>query len=317
MKCKHCGAEINLDTTLICPACGSSYTREEAERYRMGVEHVTEITVGGAEEIRLCRLTQDHFDYGRLDFARDDCEELQRQFPRNYLGWFGEARCITNDFTIVDLNDERKTYVSSLIDRALRTANEGEKQIINAQWVPYLNKCRAAEDNRRLMKQREIEEEQRRRKQEEEERQRQEAERQRQEQERIEAERLYKEQQELKRKHATALGIIVEVIFVILMFVFQYMKFVDDSFGGFIGVNLVMLAVVLCVTLIYKSGNVKSGVFVPSYVNALFAISIVIFSASHVGGFVNGFLAIIFFGAIELGVAGLGFFIVKKILDIR
>lgn len=316
MKCRYCGGEIDL-VARKCPHCDSTYTQEEIDRFRQGVEHVIETTVGRAEEIRLCKNANDHFVLGELGYAREEYRKIQLEFPRNYMGWFGEAKCITKNFTKVDLSASDMAMVDRLINNAIATADTQEQQNIRSQWTAYRNKCYHAEQQKREERQREEKERQQAEQQKKEKRQREEEERQQAEQARIRSQNLEKEKQEKKRQSEAACGIIIEVVFVVLMFIFQYMNFVDNSLEGFIAVNLIMLAFVLCVTLIHKSGNVVSGIFVPSYINALFAASIVIFSAFHVGGFVNGFLALVFFGVIESGVASLGFVIVKKILNVR
>lgn len=317
MKCPNCGGNANLELTLRCPFCGSSFTREEVDRIKRGVTKVVEYTVGAAEEIRLCNNANAHYALGEFRLAYDDYLELQRQFPKNYMGWFGEAKCATRNFTDIQINSGIMANVEHLIDNALKTANANEQQLINSQWLPYLHKYRAAEAEKQMQKQREEDERQLERQRKEEEIRQEEQRKKEQQEAQKAAERLRQQQKDLKRKTASTYGVIIEILFVVFMFVFQYMKFVDDSLAGFLIVNVIMLVFVLVVTLIHKSGNVISGVYVPSYINALFAASIAIFAIFNIEGAIAGFLALIFFGVIEFAVAFLGFFIVTAIIHRR
>lgn len=316
MKCTNCNGESNLEITLKCPYCNSLYTQEEIDRIKRGINHVVEYTIGGAEEIRLCNNAKTHLDLGEFGLASDDYREIQRLFPQNYIGWFGEAKCITNNFR-AQLNPDTMSKVEKLIKNALMTANANEQQNIRSLWVPYYNNFLSAEIEKKLNKQREEEERLLNRRREEEAKRQEEQRKLEHQQAQIAADRLRQQQEELKRKTAATYSIIIEILFVALMLVFRYMKFVDDSLMGFLGVNVIMLVFVLVVTLIHKKGGVNSGVYVPSYINSLFAASIAIYAIFNVKGAITGFFALCFFGLIEAFVASLGFYIVKKIINPR
>ncbi len=121
-----------------------------------------------------------------------------------------------------------------------------------------------------------------------------------------------KRRQTIRRRIYYASVICIEVAFVLLMFLFDFQSIINESAGGFVCVNLVILANAVVMAILDGIEKFKFGGKCAVGVNTVLAIVVFLSAMSAMGSFVIGIFGFFFFGAIEYGVVYLSNYIATK-----
>ena len=330
MICPNCGGEIIIEQGR-CESCGSYFTPELLKQISHGIKGAYELTKGDLEKERMLKKADTHLSMGDYDAAIRSYKDVSFEFPDDYRGWLGEINCRTQSFTNLNIGKSAVSSIQHIVDKALLVAPERQKELILAKWSTYSKECIRLEDERIQKEHEESERIRIQKEQAEEARQRQLAaeraqrEAEAQEQRRIreaeeERQRLEKEKAErnfkIKQLVCSLIIIGLEVTFFSLMMAFDFEGAINESLGGFIGVDVALIANALIIGIVDRIGCVKFGTYIASGVNAIFAIWIFFSAMGSMDGIIIGVLAFFFFGAIELGVIWLSYVLANAISTI-
>lgn len=330
MICPNCGGEILIEQGR-CESCGSYFTPELLNQISHGIKGAYELTKGDLEKERMLKKADTHFSMCDYDAAIRSYKDVSYEFPDDYRGWLGEIKCRTHDFTNYNIGKNAVSAIQSVVDKALMVAPDSKKEQILSQWNTYSRKCISVEDDRlreefeereriRIEKERAEETRQRqlaveraqREAEAQEQRRIREAEEERQRLEKEKAERNFK----IKQLVCSLIIIGLEVTFFSLMMSFDFEGAINESLGGFIGVDVALIVNALIIGIVDRIGCVKFGTYIASGINAIFAIWIFFSAMGSMDGIIIGVLAFFFFGAIELGVIWLSYVLANAISTI-
>lgn len=129
LNCPNCGGKIeNFDETLkkgICPYCDTIINDVPELQKAFKVEGKVEI-VGNTSDDMSARA-ETFLEIGELGRANIEFQNMTREFPADYRGWWGLVRVQTNDFVdFMALNAQSNINY----ERALKFANEKDKEQI-------------------------------------------------------------------------------------------------------------------------------------------------------------------------------------------
>lgn len=312
MKCPNCGGNLKNDTHE-CPYCSSGFSETEYEQLKHNVKGTYEVKKGSAYKNDLLKAGETHLELGNFGDAVDFFEQVSREFPSDFRGWFGMVKGYTHNFARYQINLEQ---LQKFVDNAIKVGNDLDRRTVNDLWSNYLeNRHRQMEEEQRRIKEkaekarREAEEAEAKRKaaiEEAEAKRKAEAEeKERRERQRLERERLEKQLAErrsmIRRFVCTAIIIILQIVFIILMNVYDFVALINESAGGYFITNVAILADYGISCIISCIGKFRQLSYISVLVGGVFSLIIFINAMSSLEG-IAAFLGFFFFGAIQLGV---------------
>lgn len=321
MKCPNCGGEFDA-AKLRCDFCRSTFTEDEIRRLSGVSVGIYEFSKGDTEKERILKKADTFLKFNDFESARAAYEEVCKEFPDDYRGWYGQIVSETENFTryyvryngddgiyyegegLTDI--ENLSYFQELMDRALITAPDTKKDFIENQWEEYLKECNRRLDiarNKALF----AKSEQERLKREEEERQRN-LEMQKR------AEELRKQKAANRRKNICVLLIAaIEIVLAVALAVTGAVEMVCDSGGVYVGLNVLLLVNALTVAVISKIGNFRFGIYIATGFSAVVGIILFGMMLGCLSG-ISSVLGFFFFGCVQYGVGWLSYMLSKLIV---
>lgn len=143
-RCVNCNGQLEVDSSkraAICPYCGTPYVVEDAiNHYHNHIEHlhadvVNQYVDESGSEARLKAgetfLLQKHYDLAKQAFR-----DAANSAPQNYLGWWGQIRAITCEFTR-ELGLSQLDELQQLFDSAIIVAPADRKAELQAKFDAY------------------------------------------------------------------------------------------------------------------------------------------------------------------------------------
>lgn len=162
-KCVNCGASLTLDeatvgSTVECPFCHTSliFERQPDNTFvtNYKIAHADTVIVEDSKSVEK-RLTnaQTYLDAHR-DYATAErhFSELVDDASNEWRAWWGLARSITHDFTLVQLTSGRFSQAERAAEGALTVSPEEMNRSLTSSWNSYVVKYRSyhADTERRL-----------------------------------------------------------------------------------------------------------------------------------------------------------------------
>lgn len=143
-KCENCEGILQVDSTkkaAICPYCGTPYVVQDAiNNYitNIGNLHADVVNVN-ADTSAKARLdaAEAFMKLRKYGEARNAFSEVSSLTPQDYLGWWGQVRAITKEFTHRVESKSMLADIFSLYQSALVFVPNQEKQLIEQQFLSY------------------------------------------------------------------------------------------------------------------------------------------------------------------------------------
>ncbi len=126
-KCESCGAMLELREDMesgFCTYCGTSYS---IEREHAGSGDVSVLVKAGDTFIKI----------GDYRSARQKFEEVTRNYPYDYRGWWGLIKVITKNLTDTDISKAQLIETKDLFRNVCATAGSADKEKICQQYEAY------------------------------------------------------------------------------------------------------------------------------------------------------------------------------------
>lgn len=167
-KCPNCGGSLQVDNSkraAICPFCKEAYTVEDAinnyvTNYNTNVEHlhadVVNINDEKSVDSRL-HAADTFMSLGDYSSAYKVYDEVTKNHPYNYRGWWGLIRVKSSDFQKAALSSAEFAEIKKLYQNALSVCENPAE--ITKQFAAYQNKVRMSASQRREEMQNQIVEE--------------------------------------------------------------------------------------------------------------------------------------------------------------
>lgn len=167
-KCPNCGGSLQVDNSKragICPFCKEAYTVEDAinnyvTNYNTNVEHlhadVVNINDEKSVDSRL-HAADTFMSLGDYSSAYKVYDEVTKNHPYNYRGWWGLIRVKSSDFQKTPLSSDEFAEMKKLYQNALSVCENPTE--ITRQFVAYQNRVRMSASQRREELQNQIVEE--------------------------------------------------------------------------------------------------------------------------------------------------------------
>lgn len=143
-KCENCQGNLEIDSSrksAFCPYCGTPYLVEDAvNHYHNHVEHlhagVVNMVDERSSEMRL-RAGETFLKQQRYDSAKQAFAEVCNITPQNYLGWWGQIRAITHEFTLRPERLRALNELKELFDSAFVVAVGTQKKQLQEKYDTY------------------------------------------------------------------------------------------------------------------------------------------------------------------------------------
>ena len=149
-KCPHCGAEINVDTSLkesVCLKCGEKFNVTQAVKYysTMSGQKGIDLKEAHGEDFLLVERYLDQInDYIASDNyykAKETADAALKLTESDYRVWMAYVRIRTENYK--DLTDkEHKKY----LEKAIEVADADQKKSITKEYKPYYLKTKLTEE---------------------------------------------------------------------------------------------------------------------------------------------------------------------------
>lgn len=156
-------------TSAVCPQCGAPLT-EADENGNMKCEFCGTVSLDnrytivrttydfGAELIHYLENAEELLSDGEYNLAFRKFEEITEQHSKDYRGWWGMARALTHNFTLMDLSEDKNArlqkYYAKALSKApvenkeeLETTIDSYNRAIEKEMICRLNRAEALLEN--------------------------------------------------------------------------------------------------------------------------------------------------------------------------
>lgn len=148
MTCPKCGALLireGLDT-FRCEYCGATFSERELEMS------------SGADTSEKSALLASAFDNLKVEnfgVAAEFYEQITRQYPLEYRGWWGQLICKTRRFTVLDGGQAWLFSLRPDVEMVMKTAPASVQEELKHTWDDYTRRVLEVEANRQEARRRE------------------------------------------------------------------------------------------------------------------------------------------------------------------
>lgn len=143
-KCINCGSVLDVDPTLekaTCHYCGTTYLVQDAiKHYRTSIEYFYANTVylsGGSSAQSQLEAAEAFMKLKKYNDALETFEEVCKIAPQNYLGWWGQLRALTENFSKNLKYRKELNRIRDVFEAAEVFMPRDQKETLTAQYNAY------------------------------------------------------------------------------------------------------------------------------------------------------------------------------------
>lgn len=143
-KCVSCGSVLDVNPNLekaTCHYCGTTYLVQDAiKHYRTSIEYFYANTVylsGGSSAQSQLEAAEAFMKLKKYNDALETFEEVCKIAPQNYLGWWGQLRALTEDFSKNLKYKKELNRIRDVFEAAEVFMPRDQKETLTAQYNAY------------------------------------------------------------------------------------------------------------------------------------------------------------------------------------
>lgn len=141
-KCTQCGANIDVDATLLkgsCPFCHTEFLVEQVVNNYIG---------SAAEDINnLIKAGEARLAFGEYDVALEKFAQACGLYPQDYRGWWGLIKVKTQNFTKTYLSNDQLDEISELYKKIGIVSSGSIDSSVKETFEPYIAKVKDVNSN--------------------------------------------------------------------------------------------------------------------------------------------------------------------------
>lgn len=129
---------------LTCLKCGSNDLSYESGYFVCSFCNTKHILVNNnlvkvVEKQELYETADLYLEWGQYDVALKKYKEIVDRWAKEAMAWWGIVRCMTENFTKIDITADYYESISEYADRAFKTSSPSVKSELELQWNNYNN----------------------------------------------------------------------------------------------------------------------------------------------------------------------------------
>ena len=143
-KCVSCGSVLDVNPNLekaTCHYCGTTYLVQDAiKHYRTSIEYFYANTVylsGSSSAQSQLEAAEAFMKLKKYNDALETFEEVCKIAPQNYLGWWGQLRALTDDFSKNLKYRKELNRIRDVFEAAEVFMPRDQKETLTAQYNAY------------------------------------------------------------------------------------------------------------------------------------------------------------------------------------
>ena len=143
-KCVSCGSVLDVNPNLekaTCHYCGTTYLVQDAiKHYRTSIEYFYANTVylsGSSSAQSQLEAAEAFMKLKKYNDALETFEEVCKIAPQNYLGWWGQLRALTEDFSKNLKYRKELNRIRDVFEAAEVFMPRDQKETLTAQYNAY------------------------------------------------------------------------------------------------------------------------------------------------------------------------------------